>query len=209
MRTGIGRVTIHDVADGLNGRYTQDEFSYSGDPLNEGVWHFPAEDLDRFKRARIINELGQPIVDETTDANGWVYTQITPIKDKDYNDGNSGDTIYEVYQYSTNGTDTWEDVFKDEHNFRRTAVVINGSQSEWSAAARISGEDGTSISSVTNYYLATNASTGVTHSTSGWTTNTQNPSASSKYLWNYEEIAFSSGHTTRTDPSIIDRKSVV
>ncbi len=142
MRTGVGRVTIHDVMDGINGRYTEDQFSYTGDPLDEDVWHFPAQSLDKFKRARVIDELGQPIVDGSTDANGWVYTQIAPIKDVDYDDGNNGDTIYEVYQYSVNGIDAWEDDFTDAHKYRRTAVVINGAQSEWSAAARISGEDG-------------------------------------------------------------------
>lgn len=40
------------------------------------------------------------------------------------------------------------------------------------------GQNGKSIGSVINYYLATNANTGVTASTSGWTTTVQSVSAS-------------------------------
>jgi hypothetical protein len=36
--------------------------------------------------------------------------------------------------------------------------------------ARLKGDDGKGISSIVNYYLATSASSGVTTSTSGWTT---------------------------------------
>lgn len=127
---------------GSNGQYYEDEFSITGDPKDEEAWHYPAYSQDKFKRTRLIDSEGNAVVDGTTDTYGWVYTQMTPIKDVDYGDGNSGDTIFEVYQYSTDGTENWEDEFRDEHNFRRTAVVINGSQSEWSAAARITGQNG-------------------------------------------------------------------
>lgn len=65
------------------------------------------------------------------------------------------------------------------------------------------GAPGVSVSSVVNYYLATNSASGVTTGTSGWTTTIQNISSSVKYLWNYEKITFSNNTTAVTTPCII------
>lgn len=65
------------------------------------------------------------------------------------------------------------------------------------------GATGNGISSITNYYLATTASSGVTISTSGWTTSVQSITTSKKYLWNYELISYTNGSTTKTTPHII------
>ena len=65
------------------------------------------------------------------------------------------------------------------------------------------GSAGKGISSITNYYLATSAGSGVTTSTSGWTTTVQTVDATNKYLWNYEVIAYTSGDPTTTTPTII------
>ena len=65
------------------------------------------------------------------------------------------------------------------------------------------GNDGKGIKSVTNRYLATNASSGVTTGTSGWTTTVQTITSSKKYLWNYETITYTDNSTTNTAPCII------
>lgn len=66
------------------------------------------------------------------------------------------------------------------------------------------GNTGRSIESIIEYYLATNASSGVTRNTSGWTTTVQTINSTNKYLWNYEKITWSSDPTTTyTDPIII------
>lgn len=66
------------------------------------------------------------------------------------------------------------------------------------------GATGKSIGSVVNYYLATASSSGITTSTSGWTTTVQSVSASKKYLWNYEVIKYTDGTTASiTSPCII------
>lgn len=66
------------------------------------------------------------------------------------------------------------------------------------------GASGKSIGTITNYYLATASSSGVTTSTSGWTTAVQSVSSSEKYLWNYEVIKYSDGTTASTSaPCII------
>ena len=65
------------------------------------------------------------------------------------------------------------------------------------------GEDGVGIEDVLNYYLATASSSGVTTSTSGWTTTIQTISSSKKYLWNYEKVLYTDGSSTTTVPCII------
>lgn len=66
------------------------------------------------------------------------------------------------------------------------------------------GETGRSITGITNYYLATSASSGVTRSTTGWTTSMQPTTNTNKYLWNYERVTWSSGTTTTyVEPIII------
>lgn len=66
------------------------------------------------------------------------------------------------------------------------------------------GTNGKSIGIVVNYYLATASSSGVTTSTSGWTTSVQSVSASKKYLWNYEQIKYTDNTVASTSaPCII------
>lgn len=66
------------------------------------------------------------------------------------------------------------------------------------------GQNGKSIGSVINYYLATNANIGVTASTSGWTTTVQSVSTSKKYLWNYEIVKYTDGSiASTTAPCVI------
>lgn len=65
------------------------------------------------------------------------------------------------------------------------------------------GATGVGISKVTNYYLATASSSGITTSTSGWTTTVQSVSSSKKYLWNYEVVTYTDNSTAATTPCII------
>ena len=65
------------------------------------------------------------------------------------------------------------------------------------------GNDGKGISNITNYYLATSSSSGVTTSTSGWTTKVQTITSTKKYLWNYEKITYTDNTSETTTPAII------
>ena len=65
------------------------------------------------------------------------------------------------------------------------------------------GATGNGIKSITNYYLASASSSGVTTSTRGWKTTMQSTSTSKRYLWNYEKIAYTNGTTVNTTPVII------
>lgn len=65
------------------------------------------------------------------------------------------------------------------------------------------GVTGNGIKSITNYYLVTASGSGVSASTSGWTTTVQAITASKKYLWNYEVVTYTNGSTYQSAPCII------
>lgn len=66
------------------------------------------------------------------------------------------------------------------------------------------GAAGKGVSAITGHYLATSASSGVTTSTSGWTTSVQTMTSTNKYLWYYETITYvNPSSTSNTTPCII------
>ena len=66
-------------------------------------------------------------------------------------------------------------------------------------------KDGKGIKSITEYYLATSASSGVTKDREkwDWTTTVQTITPTKKYLWNYELITFNDSSITESTPCII------
>src|SRR5690606_36018865 len=60
------------------------------------------------------------------------------------------------------------------------------------------GPVGTGISSITEYYLASSSSSGVTVNTTGWTTTMQPMTTTNRYLWNYERVTFTDGSSDDT-----------
>lgn len=96
-----------------------------------------------------------------------------------------------IITYSNNTTSTLYSVGRNGTN------GVNGTNGT-------NGQNGKSIGQVVNYYLATNASSNVTASTSGWTTTVQSVSSSKKYLWNYEVVKYTDGAiASTTAPCII------
>ena len=65
------------------------------------------------------------------------------------------------------------------------------------------GETGNGIEGITEYYLASASSSGVTTSTPGWTTAMQLTDATKKYLWNYEKIKYTNGSYANSTVRII------
>lgn len=129
-------------------------------------------------------------------------------------DGTNGKTTYFHVKYSNDGGKTFT------LNSGETVGSYIGTCTNYTEAdpttvgsyvwAKIKGEkgdtgnNGKSIGSVINYYLATSASSGVTTSTSGWTTTVQNVTLEKKYLWNYEVVKYSDGTVaSTTSPCII------
>lgn len=102
-------------------------------------------------------------------------------------------------QYSSDKSN-WHAAYQSGDVWMRTSSD-NGKN--WTEAIRIAGINGTGINDVKNYYLATNLSSGVTTSTSGWTTTIQTITESKKYLWNYEVVTYTDGNKVTTTPCII------
>lgn len=127
--------------------------------------------------------------------------------------GTNGKTSYLHIKYSNDGGKTFTgNSGEDVGTYIGTCVDYNQSDPasvgsyKW---AKIKGEngqdgqDGVGIKSITKYYLASEKSTGITTSSSGWTTTIQTMTESKKYLWSYETIAYTDGASTKTTPVII------
>lgn len=133
--------------------------------------------------------------------------------------GTNGKTSYLHIKYSNDGGKTFTgNSGEDVGTYIGTCVDYNQSDPasvgsyKW---AKIKGEngqdgqdgadgqDGVGIKSITKYYLASEKSTGITTSSSGWTTTMQTMTETKKYLWSYETIAYTDGSSTKTTPIII------
>lgn len=151
------------------------------------------------------------IVDKTGTHTQTVKDGTNGIPGKD---GINGKTTYFHVKYSNDGGKTFTS------NSGETVGSYIGTCTNYTEAdpttvgsyvwAKIKGEkgdtgnNGKSIGSVINYYLATSASSGVSTSTSGWTTAVQNVTLEKKYLWNYEVVKYTDGTVaSTTSPCII------
>lgn len=65
------------------------------------------------------------------------------------------------------------------------------------------GDTGVGVKTITNYFLAASAASGVTTSTNGWTTAMQSTTTTNKYLWSYQLITYTNNTTAKTTPTII------
>ena len=75
--------------------------------------------------------------------------------------------------------------------------------SEW-ATPVIMAQNGVSITGVVNYYAKhTSNTTYPTIGSASWTTSVPVVDATNKYLWNYEQITYSTGSPTNTPPAVI------
>ena len=65
------------------------------------------------------------------------------------------------------------------------------------------GATGKGISKVETFYLTTASSSGVTTSTSGWSTKPEPTTTDKKYIWSYTKTTYTSGEPTDSTPAII------
>lgn len=65
------------------------------------------------------------------------------------------------------------------------------------------GAPGVGIDSIQTYYLISSLSSGITTSSSDWTTKMVNPTSSKPYLWSYVKTTLSNGDFTSSTPVII------
>ncbi len=122
--------------------------------------------------------------------------------------GADGKTYYTWIKYSdkSDGTGMY-DTPKDTTKY--IGIAVNQTTSTESTDktkytwSLFRGEDGKGIKTIVNYYLASTSSSGVTTSTSGWSTDIPTMTSTNKYLWNYEEITYTDGSKSTTVPLII------
>lgn len=133
--------------------------------------------------------------------------------------GTNGKTSYLHIKYSNDGGKTFTgNSGEDVGTYIGTCVDYNQSDPasvrsyKW---AKIKGEngqdgqdgadgqDGVGIKSITKYHLASEKNTGITTSSSGWTTTMQTMTETKKYLWSYDKIYYTNGKTVNTTPVII------
>ena len=91
-------------------------------------------------------------------------------------------------------------------NYEVTTFSLSSPKETEKRVIGVWSKDGKGIKSITEYYLATSASSGVTTEIKKWpwTTTIQTISPSKKYLWNYEIIAYTDGTSDPpSDPRII------
>lgn len=89
---------------------------------------------------------------------------------------------------------TWGNIYQASGN--------NGEQGEKGDQGK-QGDKGVGIGSIQTYYLISSMSSGVTTSTSGWSTNMVNPTSSKPYLWSYVKTTFTDGSDSDSTPVII------
>lgn len=148
-----------------------------------------------------------------------VFDVITITRMRDGAAGNGIKTITEYYLASaqssgvTTSTAGWTTTpqtttttNKYLWNYRKIAYT-NGSSTDTTPAIisthGATGAAGNGISSITQYYLATSAASGVTTATEGWSTTPAVTTTTNKYLWNYTKFTYTNGTSTNTTPAII------
>jgi len=111
------------------------------------------------------------------------------------------------YQAGTSATvaptGTWSDsvVAVAEGSYLWTQTTFSDNKVAYGVAKQ--GNSGRGVSKITEYYLASTVSSGVTTSTTGWTPTIQTIDSSKKYLWNYEVVTYTDNTTSSTNPIII------
>ena len=129
-------------------------------------------------------------IETTTDGSTWTtgYTSSSNESSKEYTIPTTTiPTLVRCTLYLAGGTSTVLDI--------KTVPIISPG---------VPGSAGKGVSGITGHYLATSASSGVTTSTSGWSTSVQTMTATNKYLWYYETISYTNPTSSEnTTPCIV------
>lgn len=100
-----------------------------------GPWHDDVLASDYWRRENLS-------VNGVVDAGTW---DIPYQFRADTAVGNPGDTIYIEYNYSPDGATSWHETLQAGDAYRRERTIINGIPGDWSAIARIIGDNGDEI----------------------------------------------------------------
>lgn len=156
--------------------------------LVEGTEVLPYEPYRKNTQALTSETInGEVLTDRTITADKIIAKSIT---------SNEIDVAELFANQAAIGTLIAQDAFVDAIETNR--IVVGASDKADEALGQVKK----TVKSITMHYLATTASSGVTTSTSGWTTTVQQIDATKKYLWTYQTITYADNTTTDTSPVI-------
>lgn len=206
IRRGYYEVTITKVDDGEPGKdgttyYTW--FKFADDEYGNGMSSSP----DGKEYLGIAYNKVTPVMSNNPEDYQWARITGEGIPGKP---GADGKTYYTWVRYAD---DARGNGMSDSPNgkyyigFAYNKEVPTESSDpadyQWTKYKGDDGQDGVGIESITKYYLASEKSTGITISSSGWSTTKQDMTDVKKYLWSYEVYAYTNGTSTKTTPIII------
>lgn len=206
IRRGYYEVTITDVMDGEDGQdgttyYTW--FKFADDEYGNGMSSSP----DGKEYLGIAYNKVTPVMSNNPEDYQWARITGEGVPGKP---GDDGKTYYTWVRYaddaSGNGmsdSPNGKYYIGFAYNKEVPTESSNPTDYQWSKYKGDDGHDGVGIESITKYYLASEKSTGITISSSGWSTTKQDMTDVKKYLWSYEVYAYTNGTSTKTTPIII------
>ena len=206
IRRGYYEVTITDVMDGEDGQdgttyYTW--FKFADDEYGNGMSSSP----DGKEYLGIAYNKETPVMSNNPEDYQWARITGEGVPGKP---GDDGKTYYTWVRYaddaSGNGmsdSPNGKYYIGFAYNKEVPTESSNPTDYQWSKYKGDDGQDGVGIKSITKYYLASEKSTGITISSSGWSTTKQDMTDVKKYLWSYEVYAYTNGTSTKTTPIII------
>lgn len=206
VKRGYYEVTITDVMDGEDGQdgttyYTW--FKFADDKYGNGMSTSP----DGKEYLGIAYNKVTPVMSNNPEDYQWARITGEGVPGKP---GDDGKTYYTWVRYaddaSGNGmsdSPNGKYYIGFAYNKEVPTESSNPTDYQWSKYKGDDGQDGVGIESITKYYLASEKSTGITISSSGWSTTKQDMTEVKKYLWSYEVYAYTNGTSTKTTPIII------
>lgn len=206
IKRGYYEVTITDVMDGEDGQdgttyYTW--FKFADDEYGNGMSSSP----DGKEYLGIAYNKETPVMSNNPEDYQWARITGEGVPGKP---GDDGKTYYTWVRYaddaSGNGmsdSPNGKYYIGFAYNKEVPTESSNPTDYQWSKYKGDDGQDGVGIKSITKYYLASEKSTGITISSSGWSTTKQDMTDVKKYLWSYEVYAYTNGTSTKTTPIII------
>lgn len=206
VRRGYYEVTITDVMDGENGQdgttyYTW--FKFADDEYGNGMSSSP----DGKEYLGIAYNKVTPVMSNNPEDYQWARITGEGVPGKP---GDDGKTYYTWVRYaddaSGNGmsdSPNGKYYIGFAYNKETPTESSDPADYQWTKYKGDDGQDGVGIKSITKYYLASEKSTGITISSSGWSTTKQDMTDVKKYLWSYEVYAYTNGTSTKTTPIII------
>ena len=206
VKRGYYEVTVTDVSDGEPGKdgttyYTW--FKFADDEHGNGMSSSP----DGKEYLGIAYNKETPVMSNNPEDYQWARITGEGIPGEP---GKDGKTYYTWVRYaddaSGNGmsdSPNGKYYIGFAYNKEVPTESSNPRDYQWSKYKGDDGQDGVGIKSITKYYLASEKSTGITTSSSGWTTTIQTMTETKKYLWSYETITYTDRTSTKTTPVII------